>query len=139
MDRLRTLFFGILHEFYQKPEEVVVTIFAKGVPAKNVEVDFGEQILSVIIHLPGQDPDIFQPRLFGKIIPQKCKFDVLSTKIEILLAKAEAIHWTSLEFSKEATVLQRINVPSGRSTCLYNMMIPNLEDSLMQNKSLIYG
>lgn len=34
------------HEYYQKPEEVVVTIFAKGVPAKNVHVDFGEQIVS---------------------------------------------------------------------------------------------
>lgn len=35
------------HEYYQKPEEVVVTIFAKGVPAKNVSVDFGEQIVSL--------------------------------------------------------------------------------------------
>lgn len=34
------------HEFYQKPEEVVVTIFAKGIPANNVVVDFGEQIVS---------------------------------------------------------------------------------------------
>lgn len=33
------------HEFYQKPEEVVVTIFAKGIPANNVSVDFGEQIV----------------------------------------------------------------------------------------------
>lgn len=34
------------HEYYQKPEEVVVTIFAKGIPANNVVVDFGEQIVS---------------------------------------------------------------------------------------------
>lgn len=33
------------HEFYQKPEEVVVTIFAKGIPAENVAVEFGEQIV----------------------------------------------------------------------------------------------
>ncbi|KAL2501470.1 tyrosyl-DNA phosphodiesterase 1 [Forsythia ovata] len=32
------------HEFYQKAEEVVVPIFAKGIPADNVAVDFGEQI-----------------------------------------------------------------------------------------------
>nr|BBA20389.1 suppressor of G2 allele of SKP1 [Nicotiana gossei] len=32
------------HGFYQKPEEVVVTIFAKGIPAKNVVVDFGEPL-----------------------------------------------------------------------------------------------
>ncbi|XP_058181982.1 protein SGT1 homolog [Rhododendron vialii] len=98
------------HEFYQKPEEAVVTIFAKGVPHSSVSVDFGEQILSVTIDVPGEDAYTFVPRLFGKIIPAKCKYEVLSTKIEIRLAKAEAIHWTSLEFSKDITVLQKINV-----------------------------
>ncbi|KAK3008265.1 hypothetical protein RJ639_014951 [Escallonia herrerae] len=89
------------HEFYQKPEEVVVTVFAKGILAKSVAVDFGEQILSVTIDVPGEDLYTLQPRLFGKIIPAKCKYEVLSTKIEIRLAKAEAINWTSLEFSKD--------------------------------------
>lgn len=37
------------HEYYQKPEEVVVTIFAKGIPAENVVVDFGEQIVCFYI------------------------------------------------------------------------------------------
>ncbi|KAL6972022.1 Cochaperone protein [Sarracenia purpurea var. burkii] len=100
------------HEFYQKPEEVVVTVFAKGVPAKSVSVDFGEQILSITIDVPGEDAYIFQPRLYGKIIPAKCKFEILSTKIEIRLAKAEAIQWAALEFSKENTFPQRISVPS---------------------------
>ncbi|OWM79596.1 hypothetical protein CDL15_Pgr023008 [Punica granatum] len=82
------------HEFYQKPEEVVVTIFAKGIPAKDVTVDFGEQI----------------------IIPDKCRCNVLSTKVEIRLAKAESIQWTSLEFSKENAVAQRVNVSSDAGT-----------------------
>ncbi|XP_061344059.1 protein SGT1 homolog A-like [Gastrolobium bilobum] len=98
------------HEYYQKPEEVVVTIFAKGIPAKNVVVDFGEQILSVTIDVPGQDAYNFQPRLFGKIIPDKCRVVVLSTKVEIHLAKAEAISWTSLEYNKD-TLPQKINMP----------------------------
>ncbi|XP_007038852.2 PREDICTED: protein SGT1 homolog B [Theobroma cacao] len=100
------------HEFYQKPEEVVVTIFAKGIPRECVYVEYGEQILSVAIDAPGKDAFHFQPRLFGKIIPDKCRYDVLSTKIEIRLAKAEPIQWTSLEFSKEVTVSQRVNVSS---------------------------
>lgn len=33
------------HEFFQKPEEVVVTIFAKNIPAQNIDVDYGEQIV----------------------------------------------------------------------------------------------
>ncbi|PSS34288.1 Protein SGT1 B like [Actinidia chinensis var. chinensis] len=100
------------HEFYQKPEEVVVTIFAKGVPATSVSVDFGEQILSVTINVPGEDAYTFQPRLFGKIIPTKCKYEVLSTKIEIRLPKAEIIHWRALEFSNENNVPLRTNVSS---------------------------
>ncbi|KAL3521576.1 hypothetical protein ACH5RR_019725 [Cinchona calisaya] len=100
------------HEFFQKPDQVVVTIFAKGVPAKNVAVEFGEQILSVAIDLPGEEAYTFQLRLFGKIIPATCRYEVLSTKIEIRLAKAEAIHWTSLEFSRDNLALQRINVSS---------------------------
>ncbi|KAF8379600.1 hypothetical protein HHK36_029041 [Tetracentron sinense] len=129
------------HGYYQKPEEVVVTIYAKGVPAKNVAVDFGEQILSVTIDILGEDAYHFQPRLFGKgtsltalilvkilvfksfafafslcdkqIIPEKCIYEVLSTKVEIRIAKAEAINWTSLEFRKENAVPQKINVSSG--------------------------
>lgn len=55
--------------------------------------------------------------MFGfdkQIIPDKCRYEVLSTKIEIRLAKAEEIHWTSLEFSKENTVPQRINVSTSK-------------------------
>ncbi|XAR71689.1 hypothetical protein NMG60_11018074 [Bertholletia excelsa] len=101
------------HAFYQKPEEVVITIFAKGVPANRVVVDFGEQILSVTIEVPGQDPYIFQPRLFGKIIPAKCRYEVLSTKIEIHLAKAERMHWMALEYSRETAIIsQRVNISS---------------------------
>lgn len=37
------------HEFYQKPDEVVVTIFAKGVAPEDVLVEFGEQV--VCFHL----------------------------------------------------------------------------------------
>ncbi|KAK3037247.1 hypothetical protein RJ639_030140 [Escallonia herrerae] len=107
------------HEFYQKPEEVVVTVFAKGIPAKSVAVDFGEQILSVTVDVPGEDLYTLQPRLFGKIIPAKCKYEVLSTKIEIRLAKAEAINWTSLEFSKDNVVPQRIYASSVNQNLAY--------------------
>ncbi|XP_010541237.1 PREDICTED: protein SGT1 homolog A-like [Tarenaya hassleriana] len=100
------------HEFYQKPEEVVVTIFAKGVPKQNVNVEFGEQILSVVIDVPGEDGYHFQPRLFGKIIPEKCRYEVLSTKVEIRLAKADVITWTSLEYSKAPAVALKPNVAS---------------------------
>ncbi|XP_058206034.1 protein SGT1 homolog [Rhododendron vialii] len=116
------------HEFYQKPGEVVVTIFAKGIPATGVSVDFGEQLLSVTIDVPGEDSYTFQPRLFGKIIPAQCKYEVLSTKIEIRLAKAEALQWTSLEFSKDAMVPQSIIVSSGAQRPSYPSSKPRKVD-----------
>ncbi|KAF7148614.1 hypothetical protein RHSIM_Rhsim03G0192600 [Rhododendron simsii] len=116
------------HEFYQKPGEVVVTIFAKGIPATGVSVEFGEQLLSVTIDVPGEDSYTFQPRLFGKIIPAQCKYEVLSTKIEIRLAKAEALQWTSLEFSKDAMVPQSIIVSSGAQRPSYPSSKPRKVD-----------
>ncbi|KAL0321481.1 UNVERIFIED_CONTAM: protein SGT1 [Sesamum calycinum] len=116
------------HEFYQKPEEVVVTIFAKGIPANSVVVDFGEQILSVTIELPGEEAYHFQPRLFGKIIPAKCRYEVMSTKIEIRLAKADTVHWTSLEFVRDVAVLQKPNVSSGIQKPTYPSSKPKRVD-----------
>ncbi|WOG92828.1 hypothetical protein DCAR_0312105 [Daucus carota subsp. sativus] len=116
------------HEFYQKPEEVVVTIFAKGVPASSVDIEFGEQIISVTIDSSGEDTYIFQPRLFGKIVPAKCKYEVLSTKIEIRLVKAEAIHWTSLEYSKNNAVPQKAYVPTGAQRPTYPTSKPKTVD-----------
>ncbi|CAH8362031.1 unnamed protein product [Eruca vesicaria subsp. sativa] len=98
------------HEYYQKPEEVVVTVFAKGIPKQNVNIDFGEQILSVVIDVPGEEAYHLQPRLFGKIVPEKCRYEVMSTKIEIRLAKAEIITWASLEHGKGPVVLPKPNV-----------------------------
>ncbi|CAN6808835.1 unnamed protein product [Brassica oleracea] len=103
------------HEFYQKPEEVVVTIFAKGIPKQNVNVEFGDQILSVVINVAGEEAYHFQPRLFGKIIPEKCRYEVLSTKVEIRLAKAEIVTWASLEYGKGQALLPKPNVASAVS------------------------
>ncbi|KAG1367743.1 protein SGT1 [Cocos nucifera] len=103
------------HDFYNSPTELVLTIYARGILAECVTVDFGEQILSVSINIPGEEAYHFQPRLFGKIIPEKCKYRVLSSKLEIRLFKAEAITWTSLEFSKEKALLQKINASAVKS------------------------
>ncbi|CAH1421465.1 unnamed protein product [Lactuca virosa] len=102
-----------------KPEEVVVTIFAKGIAANRVSINYGEQIISVTIDVHGEDSYIFQPRFFGKIVPARCRFEVLSTKVEIQLVKAEPIQWTSLEYGNNNLVAQRSNVSSGNQRPAY--------------------
>lgn len=101
------------HEHYQKPNEVVVTVFAKGLSKDIVVVEFGEQFLSIIIDVPGEDNYVLQKRLFAKIIPEQCKYNILSTKIEVRLAKAEPINWTSLEYDNKQVVPQKSNIFSG--------------------------
>jgi hypothetical protein len=49
-----------------------------------------------------------------QILPEKCRYVVLSTKVEIRLVKAECINWPSLEYSKEIAVTQKVNVSSGK-------------------------
>lgn len=49
-----------------------------------------------------------------QIVPEKCRYQVLSTKIEIRLAKVEPINWTSLEYTKEVAVPQKLHVASGK-------------------------
>ncbi|KAG1335113.1 putative Chaperone binding protein [Cocos nucifera] len=69
------------HDYYNSSTEVVLTIFAKGIPANNVSVDFGEQMLSVIIDIPGEETYHFQPRLFGKEKEEKLDGDAALNKL----------------------------------------------------------
>lgn len=51
--------------------------------------------------------------ILSQIVPAKCRYIVMSTKIEIRLAKADSTHWTSLEFNRDAAAVQKANVKSG--------------------------
>lgn len=47
-----------------------------------------------------------------QIVPEKSRYQVLSTKVEIRLAKVEAITWKSLEYSDKA-IPRKINTLPG--------------------------
>ncbi|CAI5954991.1 unnamed protein product [Closterium sp. NIES-64] len=84
------------HEFYQSATTVVVTVFAKGVSSEQLKVQIGEQVLSVVIESTNDEPPyVLQLRLFGKVYPvevgpAKSKHVLMSTKVEVRLAKAES-------------------------------------------------
>ncbi|KAL2607430.1 hypothetical protein R1flu_026003 [Riccia fluitans] len=86
------------HEYYQTADKVVVTIFAKNVQKEQLTVEIGPQILQVKIAIPGEDEYILHERLFGKVNPDESKHVLMSTKIEIRLAKADATQWKKLEY-----------------------------------------
>ncbi|WOL15439.1 hypothetical protein Cni_G24220 [Canna indica] len=51
----------------------------------------------------------------GTIIPEKCRYLVLSTKVEIRLSKAEAITWTSSEYNENAVPPKINTLPAATS------------------------
>eukprot|EP00244_Chara_vulgaris_P004255 TRINITY_DN1834_c0_g1_i3.p1 TRINITY_DN1834_c0_g1~~TRINITY_DN1834_c0_g1_i3.p1 ORF type:complete len:363 (+),score=69.02 TRINITY_DN1834_c0_g1_i3:226-1314(+) len=98
------------HEFYQSDKYVVVTILAKGLKPDQLQVDYGEQMLRVVIKMPDGDDFCLQERLFAKIHPDQSNHRLLGTKVEIKLIKAEAIQWKALDYSARTAVLQPVNV-----------------------------
>lgn len=76
--------------------------------------------------------------LHKKIIPTKCRYEVLSTKIEIRLTKAEPVQWASLEFSSENLAVQRVNVSSGMCGVKYALVIILNHSVLIAKKSSLF-
>jgi suppressor of G2 allele of SKP1 len=95
------------HTWYQSQSYTSIEIFAKKIRKEDLEVDFGEQILSVVIKAgESEEPYVFQTRLYGKIVPSKCSYSLLSTKVEIKLAKADPSQWKQLEFDPKSVTVQ---------------------------------
>jgi suppressor of G2 allele of SKP1 len=102
------------HTWYQSQTHTCIEIFAKGVKKDDLEVDFGEQILSVVIRSgESEEPYSLQLRLFGKIIPAQCSYTPLSTKVEIKLAKAPAenTQWKQLEYDPKPQIVKTAVLP----------------------------
>ncbi|MCO5568787.1 hypothetical protein L7F22_022487 [Adiantum nelumboides] len=94
------------HTFYQNTNEAVVEILAKGLREEQVKVEIGVQSLKVVIDCPPNEPYIFQTRLNQKVMTEKCKYAILSTKVEIRLAKAESLPWSTLGFNESQVAVQ---------------------------------
>lgn len=85
------------HDWYQTQSSVIISIFAKKVDKTKTKVQFTENKLIVdIIFLDGK---IFQyhTNLSQPIIPDQSKYEILSTKVEINLKKANGISWPTIE------------------------------------------
>lgn len=91
----------IRHEWYQNNQNVLITIYAKGVAKDKIEVDLEEDSLSVSFPHPSDPSSSFTfnlDPLFALIDPSKSKYQVMSTKVELTLAKAAPGHkWANIE------------------------------------------
>lgn len=90
----------IRNEWYQTPNDIVFTLYVKGAPKDKTTVEIDTQSISISFPLATSTSDFtfdLDP-LFAPIKPADSSFSVLSTKIELKLAKAEpGLKWKALE------------------------------------------
>eukprot|EP01121_Diplochlamys_sp_Union-15-3_P021896 TRINITY_DN9115_c0_g1_i1.p1 TRINITY_DN9115_c0_g1~~TRINITY_DN9115_c0_g1_i1.p1 ORF type:complete len:392 (+),score=86.54 TRINITY_DN9115_c0_g1_i1:85-1260(+) len=85
------------HEWYQNETHVMVSVFIKGCKKEQVTCTFTERQLDLCVKLQGNSEFQFNIDLCDKVVPSECKYEILSTKIEIKLKKHHPGKWKSLE------------------------------------------
>ena len=89
----------IRHEWYQTPENVIVTLYCKGIPKDKATVEIKDNSLEVSFPLPtGSDYNFSLDPLFSNIDRMKSFYKIMSTKAEFTLVKSTpGQKWSSIE------------------------------------------
>lgn len=90
------------HQYYQMQNRVTVDVFAKGLAKEQVHVFFQPQHLTVVIREADSDKEDYSldVDLYGEVLPDQCRYEVLKTKIEVVMVKKDdKLNWGSLEKS----------------------------------------
>lgn len=105
------------HEWYQNPQSVTLTIYAKGVPKDAAKIDISNTSVSVSFPHPSNLTSTFDfslDPLFALIDASQSRGTVMSTKIELVLRKAVAGQkWPALEGNEPLTPANGNNAPRG--------------------------
>ncbi|KAI8930208.1 chord-domain-containing protein [Entophlyctis helioformis] len=90
-------------DWYQTPGEVIVSVFAKKVDRASTTVVFGERRLEVNVAFMDGSVHTYHTPLFQPIDPAASRYEILSTKIEIVLKKANGLSWVAIEPTDNVT------------------------------------
>ncbi|XP_014247412.1 protein SGT1 homolog [Cimex lectularius] len=88
-------------DWYQTEVLVVVTVFAKNFVPDKVRVDFQDEEVFFTLTLNTGETVDRTLRLEKPIEPSRSSYKVLSTKLEIKLAKRDGLNWKNLEKIEE--------------------------------------
>ncbi|KAG7661670.1 SGT1 [[Candida] subhashii] len=102
INKLAPLNIKIREDWYQSNDEVIITIYAKGVKEEKLKVDFEKRAVSISFPSgSNSEYNYHLDPLFDEIDPEQSKYKIFSTKLEIQLKKKEAKKWSSLEAELE--------------------------------------
>ncbi|KAI4247924.1 MAG: hypothetical protein LQ352_006054 [Teloschistes flavicans] len=98
-DTVQTPANKIRHEWYQTHDNVVVSLFAKGIPKDKTNIDIQARSLTISFPLvTGSDYDFSLDPLYGTIDPTTSTAKVMGTKVDFTLKKMTAGEmWPMLE------------------------------------------
>ena len=85
------------HDFYQTGTTVIASYYLKKIDKARAHVSFPSPT-TVLLDLPTADQKRYKTELplFGQIEPNKSSFKIMGTKLELTLAKADALGWPVL-------------------------------------------
>ncbi|KAJ3235109.1 hypothetical protein HDU78_005488 [Chytriomyces hyalinus] len=93
-------------DWYQTPTTVIVSIFAKKVDKAATTVQFSDYKVSINAKFQDGKKYVETIPLALPVDAASCKFLVLSTKIELVLKKANGLSWPTLEMPADGVVLK---------------------------------
>jgi hypothetical protein len=95
----------VKYDYYQSASFVNMTFYSKNVKKADSKFTFEPNTLHVTLTLSNGDvykEDIY---LAKAIIPEQCKFEILSTKVEVKLKKALAEEWNHFNLSDDSIII----------------------------------
>jgi hypothetical protein len=91
-------------DFYQTTQSLIASIYLKKIDANKSTIEFKSPKV-VQLDLKTSDNKSYKSEipLYGEIIPDKSKFKIMGTKLELTLAKANANGWPVLRSTDPLT------------------------------------
>jgi len=93
-------------DFYQTQQTCVVAVFAKKIDESSVHVDFAPRELVIEFTFDPQKRYAATIPLYEEIDPAASRYEILSTKLEITMKKANGVSWPVLR--PDPNVMERI-------------------------------
>ena len=99
-------------DFYQTQRTAVLAIFAKKIDKSSVSVEFASRQLSIGFNFDPRKRYEATIPLYNEIEPEQSRYEVLSTKLEITLKKANGASWPVLRPDPNVTEKFKFGVDS---------------------------
>jgi suppressor of G2 allele of SKP1 len=101
------------YDWYQTETTVVITVMLKNVKKEDLTLDIMERSVGLCVKLPSGSDYSLELDLAHPIVPNQSRHKILSTKIEVILKKADGIRWQKLEGDDEQSTVKHFNPGSG--------------------------